>query len=67
MMLASFFPFFVYFIFGLFLAVPGISISHQQMNPLNGKHLRVLTMEVFHFIVYNYLIGIAKLNFSMRL
>ena len=54
MIASPLFPFFIYFIFGhLFLPVPGISTNHQQMNPLNGKHLRVLTIEVFHFLVNN--------------
>ena len=55
MMVAPFVPFFVYFIFGhLFLPVLGIFTSSQEMNSLNGKHLRVLTMEVLHFIIYFY-------------
>ena len=54
-MVAPFVPFFVYFIFGhLFLPVLGIFTSSQEMNSLNGKHLRVLTMEVLHFIIYFY-------------
>ena len=44
----------------LFNLIPSVSTLHLETNPLNGKHLRVLAMEVYY-------IHFSRIQFYMLL